>query len=149
VDYILVENGQVKGYPRRLPQSWANIGNFHLLDDTTLRSYGWYPVRFVPAIKNENTVVTGQQFVIESTEVVQYEQVRQKTQQELMDELQQKWEYARVKRNELLSESDWTQIADSPLSNEKTIEWAQYRQSLREIPQVYTDPDSISWPDKP
>lgn len=39
----------------------------------------------------------------------------------------------RLKRNNLLSESDWTQFNDSPLSNEKKLEWATYRQLLRDI----------------
>ena len=39
----------------------------------------------------------------------------------------------RLKRNNLLSESDWTQFNDSPLSNEKKLEWATYRQLLRDV----------------
>jgi hypothetical protein len=39
----------------------------------------------------------------------------------------------RLKRNNLLSESDWTQFNDSPLSAEKKLEWATYRQALRNI----------------
>jgi hypothetical protein len=39
----------------------------------------------------------------------------------------------RLKRNNLLSESDWTQFNDSPLSAEKKSEWATYRQALRDI----------------
>ena len=30
VDYIQVENGEVKGYPRPLPQNWADVSNFYL-----------------------------------------------------------------------------------------------------------------------
>lgn len=40
----------------------------------------------------------------------------------------------RIHRNHLLLESDWTQGADSPLSDETKIEWATYRQSLRDMP---------------
>jgi hypothetical protein len=39
----------------------------------------------------------------------------------------------RSKRNKLLTDSDWTQANDSPLSNEKKAEWSQYRQALRDI----------------
>jgi hypothetical protein len=46
----------------------------------------------------------------------------------------------RVTRNKLLADSDWTQINDSPLSNEDKTAWATYRQELRGI----TDLDS--WP---
>ena len=36
-------------------------------------------------------------------------------------------------RNEKLAESDWTQLPDSPLSEEKKLEWKNYRQMLRDI----------------
>lgn len=39
----------------------------------------------------------------------------------------------RIKRNQLLAESDWTQMNDSPLTNELKTAWATYRQSLRDI----------------
>ena len=39
----------------------------------------------------------------------------------------------RIKRNQLLADSDWTQMNDSPLTNELKTAWATYRQSLRDI----------------
>jgi len=58
----------------------------------------------------------------------------------------------RRKRNTLLSESDWTQISDSPLSASKKTEWVTYRQTLRDMPTAQssvTDIDNITWPTKP
>jgi hypothetical protein len=46
-------------------------------------------------------------------------------------------EILRNKRNELLNQSDWTQVNDSPLSDSKKQEWATYRQSLRDLPATY------------
>lgn len=43
-------------------------------------------------------------------------------------------------RNELLTKSDWTQGNDSPLSNSKKTEWANYRTALRNLP------DASGWP---
>lgn len=40
----------------------------------------------------------------------------------------------RHQRNQLLLQSDWTQIADSPLSAESKAAWAAYRQELRDLP---------------
>ena len=40
----------------------------------------------------------------------------------------------RNKRNELLKESDWTQVNDCPLSDSEKTEWATYRQALRDLP---------------
>lgn len=46
----------------------------------------------------------------------------------------------RAARNKLLEASDWTQMNDSPLSNEAKTAWATYRQELRGL----TDADA--WP---
>jgi len=37
-------------------------------------------------------------------------------------------------RNKMLSDSDWTVMADSPLSDSKQTEWKTYRQALRDLP---------------
>lgn len=36
-------------------------------------------------------------------------------------------------RNKMLTECDWTQLPDTPLSTEKKAEWTTYRQALRDI----------------
>ncbi len=46
----------------------------------------------------------------------------------------------RTTRNKLLADSDWTQMNDSPLSNEEKTAWATYRQELRDMS------DLASWP---
>lgn len=58
----------------------------------------------------------------------------------------------RESRADLLKQSDWTQSADSPLSDSKKAEWATYRQALRDLTNNYTNEDSINdivWPTKP
>jgi len=47
----------------------------------------------------------------------------------------------REQRNALLAASDWTQANDSPLANDKKVEWASYRTALRNLP------SSSDWPD--
>ena len=39
----------------------------------------------------------------------------------------------RTTRNKLLADSDWTQMNDSPLTNEAKTAWATYRQELRDM----------------
>ncbi len=51
-------------------------------------------------------------------------------------------EYARKTRNSLLTECDWTQGADSPLSDSKKAEWATYRQELRDWPSTADFPET-------
>jgi hypothetical protein len=52
----------------------------------------------------------------------------------------------RTERNIKLSNSDWTQIADS--TADKTA-WATYRQALRDITAQSGFPVSITWPTPP
>lgn len=52
-------------------------------------------------------------------------------------------EMLRIKRDHLLSESDWTQTLDTPLTDSKKTEWATYRQSLRDLPSNNSDANSI------
>jgi len=56
--------------------------------------------------------------------------------------------YVREQRNDLLAASDWTQANDSPLSNDKKIEWATYRTALRDLPSSSDWPD-VTFPEEP
>ena len=67
-------------------------------------------------------------------------------------ELAQEWKQIRAERNRLLSESDWTQGGDSPLTTQKKSDWAKYRTSLRTLPEDQsskTKYSDITWPTKP
>jgi hypothetical protein len=55
----------------------------------------------------------------------------------------------RAKRNRLLLDCDWTQTLDAPISESQKLDWANYRQSLRDLPATISDDGSISWPTKP
>ena len=57
--------------------------------------------------------------------------------------------YCRHVRDLVLSATDWTQAADSPLSEEQRAAWANYRQALRDLPQTYSGGGPISWPVAP
>lgn len=55
----------------------------------------------------------------------------------------------RFSRNTRLTKSDWTQLADAPLTSEKKAEWATYRQSLRDITSTEGFPFAVTWPAEP
>ena len=64
----------------------------------------------------------------------------------------------RIKRNQKLAASDWSQFPDSPLDSTKKAEWATYRQALRDLPANVNDSNvkdiaftasHSSWPTKP
>ena len=58
----------------------------------------------------------------------------------------------RDSRDFLLSESDWTQTADSPLTDSKKTQWVTYRQELRDLPannSSATSFDDVTFPTEP
>ena len=55
-------------------------------------------------------------------------------------------------RNALLTQSDWTQLPDSPLTDSDKIAWQAYRQELRDLPETYSDAtpiDQVVFPNPP
>jgi len=54
----------------------------------------------------------------------------------------------RTERDALLVSSDWTQGADSPLTDEVQAEWLTYREELRDLPES-VDPADPTWPTPP
>tara|TARA_X000001382_G_scaffold112428_1_gene89691 strand:+ start:57 stop:362 length:306 start_codon:yes stop_codon:yes gene_type:complete len=64
-------------------------------------------------------------------------------------------EELRIKRNELLAESDWTQmmdITDTRMDNLTKGKWQTYRENLRDITDGLTteaEVKSVTWPTKP
>jgi hypothetical protein len=57
------------------------------------------------------------------------------------------WAQVRAQRDELLRASDWSQLADAPVTD-RTV-WVTYRSKLRQLPETQTDPFNILWPDAP
>lgn len=55
----------------------------------------------------------------------------------------------RAERNMLLTQCDWTQLDDTPLSNTAKASWAAYRQALRDISSQSGFPWNVQWPSKP
>jgi hypothetical protein len=55
----------------------------------------------------------------------------------------------RQQRNEKLQACDYTQMPDSPLSEELKEAWANYRQALRDLPANTENPSNPIWPTKP
>lgn len=71
--------------------------------------------------------------------------VRDMTLEERQAVLEEQWSEVRTQRNQLLQQSDWTQLADTPADK---AAWADYRQQLRDITQQ-DDPFNVAWPLRP
>ena len=55
----------------------------------------------------------------------------------------------REKRDKLLADTDWTQMQDTALSDEKVEEYKIYRQALRDITTQDNFPYKVEFPSKP
>lgn len=58
-------------------------------------------------------------------------------------------ESLRPERNRLLAESDWTQLNDSPLPEDKVVVWAAYRQDLRDLTESINSKGEVEFPAAP
>ncbi len=59
-----------------------------------------------------------------------------------------KWELIRNYRDRALYHCDWTMLKDAPVGN-KDAYWRVYRQTLRDLPQLYVTPDEVIFPTPP
>ena len=57
------------------------------------------------------------------------------------------WDQIRSQRNHLLSQTDWIFAPDVTLKNKEA--WLTYRQALRDLPQSFSSPEEVVWPNKP
>ena len=59
------------------------------------------------------------------------------------------WIDIRAERDELLRDSDWTDLPHNPLSSGEQDAWVVYREALRDVPQVFSDAEAVVWPEVP
>ncbi|XQA72060.1 tail fiber assembly protein [Xanthomonas sacchari] len=55
---------------------------------------------------------------------------------------------AKARRNELLRQTDWTQVGDSKITGTEKAAWQTYRQALRDLPGLAGFP-AVTWPTPP
>jgi hypothetical protein len=157
-EYVLVENGSITEYHTALPQNWRNISGLYLLKDDvpSLISIGWYTVSKVRVDYNYET----EQLITHSYEifdqwVTETPVIEPIPQSEIRTFEQKKTEFltqVRTIRLEKLRDSDWTQLADSPLSDQDKVRWQIYRQALRDLPGIYStnsvlNLEQVVWPE--
>jgi hypothetical protein len=113
-------------------------------------------------LKNEAEEIKQKQILEQEEERKKQEEIENEIKQKMLKE-QEEYENNRDYekefrsiRNDLLLYSDWTQLDNSPLSEEKKVEWEQYRQTLRDLPQNFEDFESAVkdknhpiWPQNP
>ncbi|MBC3363446.1 tail fiber assembly protein [Pseudomonas sp. SWRI154] len=56
------------------------------------------------------------------------------------------WAAIRTRRNQLLRDTDFTQLPDFPVTEVQLAEIKVYRQALRDIPEADEEPSKLRWP---
>lgn len=148
--YVKVKNGRIDKYPYStddLRRENSNVSFPRELTKELLESYGVYRV-----IENERPETDSNSFAVKRhlPELVGDEykicwDIVQKTPEQLTQEHEAKKRTMRGARNEKLTLSDWTQLADAPVDK---AAWAAYRQALRDLPQQPGFPD-VDMPHSP
>ena len=64
------------------------------------------------------------------------------------DDVPTEWwlERMRIRRNQLLAASDWSQLPDAPCDR---AAWATYRQQLRDMPATWQPGPTVVFPEPP
>jgi len=148
--YVKVTNGAVDQYPYTIGQLRRDNPNTSFpktIPETMLADWGVYPVteKAKPTLTHTQTVNSKSAPTLSNGSWSIGWTKRNKTQSEINDEAS----VARAKRNQLLKDSDWTQMADSPLTSAEKTAWATYRTNLRNVPSQTDFPTSITWPSEP
>jgi len=152
--YVLAPNQTVEIFPYSIGDLRRDNRNTSFPrnpSEEMLATWNVFPVKdrpapeFDPATENCNQVNP----TLENGEWVMTWQVSPASAEEIAERLEQKSAEVRQQRNQLLTESDWTQLADSPLDADTKSAWALYRETLRQVPEQSGFPWNIVWPTKP
>ena len=162
-NYAHIENNEITGVYDLIPDNWRNISNFSALDDLPfMQTLGWRVIiKDVPyfdsntqrlgnpqyKIENDNVIETFE--VIDLPVYVQPEPVEPTEEQLLQIKINRHinaMAQLRMKRDTLLTATDFTQLADVMTLNgeQLTAAYNTYRQELRDLPGLYDiDPEFV------
>lgn len=149
--YIKVSGSNIT-YPYSLNQLRSdnlNVSFPQTISDEILSDYHTYRVIPIGLDDNDYTKNYEEGTPTQSGSVyVQNWLITSASVEEITDRENIQWNEVRSERNRLLTECDWTQMSDTPISGSKLTEWQTYRQSLRDITSQ-SNPFEIIWPTKP
>jgi len=158
-NWVHVENNDITGQYDLLPNNWKNTSGLNLAanDLPFLKSVGWYPVTKQNETWNDLThYVSGYSYEVREDDVLESIILTERQPQtvEEFSTLKNRFiKELRSKRNQLLIDSDWTQLQDvQNLFDESTKnKWIVYRQALRDIIEQYSENEiteitQVNWP---
>ena len=148
--YIKIKDGIIT-YPYTIGQLKSenpNVSFPQAITNEVLENFGVYPVESVEVTGDYTKNIVEQTPTLSGSVYIQNWSVTDATEEEINIKIAEKWLEVRDMRDSLLSQSDWTQFQDSPISGSTLTEWQTYRQSLRDITSQ-SNPFDLVWPSKP
>ena len=148
--YAKLNNGVVETYPYSIGQLRKDHPNVSFPKNISAATLDAFNVVEVQAVTPPT--VTHLQVWHETTPVLdgnvwkQSYTVSDVSAEDLASRTEGKKEELRNQRNQLLKNSDWTQVADSPVNKDV---WAAYRQALRDVPDQEGFPWDVTFPQPP
>lgn len=146
--YLRIINDTIN-YPytiNELREAYPNVSLPSTITDESLIEWDMYVVQPTPMPVNYTKNITeGTPTLIDGVYYKSWVETDATT-AEISYRVENQWETIRIQRNELLTECDWTQLADIPSETKEA--WTIYRQALRNIT-TQSSPFSITWPVKP
>jgi hypothetical protein len=150
--YVKTNNGSIEKFPYSiddLRKDNPNTSFPHALSKELLEFYGvFFVAEQAPPETDKLSYCVKRHLpeLIDGQWVMAWD-VIQKTAEQLEEETNKEAEAIRNSRNKKLAFSDWTQLDDSP--GTKKLEWATYRQELRDLPTQAGFPWQVDWPTAP
>jgi hypothetical protein len=162
-NFVFIEDNNIVEFHDSLPKNWRNTSRLDLLKDheELLNQKGWYTVRKVEIAYNHQThYLDGYVYNIEDNQVFEIpilKEIIYSTVPDEQEEIRFNIELSNIRnvRDQLLRESDWTQMADVQQlrSQEWKDNWANYRQELRDVPNKCISGEiniyMVNWPTIP
>ena len=152
--YVLASNDTVEAFPYSIDNLKRDNRNTSFpknLSDELLADWNVFPVVDRPApaydVATQNCIQINP--TLNSGEWLMTWQVSDATREQISSRLAEESEIVRQQRNQLLSDCDWTQLADQPLSDSDQSAWRSYRQNLRDVSKQSGFPWNITWPEAP
>jgi hypothetical protein len=151
IKYAKIENGEVIKYPysiEDLRKDNPNVSFPSIIDEATKSTYSMFSIQNVEIPSDYTKNISENLPELIEGIWTQNWTVADATEEEINQRLTDKWQEIREQRNGMLNSSDWTQILDSPLTDEQKNAWRQYRQELRDITNQ-ANPFEVIYPVQP
>jgi hypothetical protein len=148
--YLKLENGNIR-YPYTTTQLKSENPNTSfpaVLTNEVLKTFDVYYVEATEYIDDYTKNIEEGTPILSDSSYIQIWNITDATEEEILAKIEENWVDIRILRDTLLSQSDWTQFQDSPLTDTTLTEWQSYRQSLRDVTSQ-PNPFNLIWPSKP